>query len=135
MLCSRLKGGTHEYIDRRASTRTQRCRFGANPVPIHHPHGPGGGGRLFHHRRRGLYTSSSRGLHPYVGFLVAWGFILAEPIVAPLLYLVFGNELAANLHSHFGWPVWLWAPFAVVAGLIVWFLTYRGIRLSTGTGV
>src|SRR5438128_2035791 len=83
----------------------------------------------------GLYTYSSRGLHPYVGFLVAWGFILAEPIVAPLLYLVFGNELAANLHSHFGWPVWLWAPFAVLAGLIVWFLTYRGIRLSTGTGV
>ena len=83
----------------------------------------------------GLYTYSSRGLHPYVGFLVAWGFILAEPIVAPLLYLIFGNELAANLNSHFGWPLWLWAPFAVVAGLIVWFLTYRGIRLSTRTGV
>src|SRR5438094_3492832 len=83
----------------------------------------------------GLYTYSSRGLHPYVGLLVAWGFILAEPIVAPLLYLIFGNELAANLNSHFGWPLWLWAPFAVVAGLIVWFLTYRGIRLSTRTGV
>lgn len=83
----------------------------------------------------GLYTFSSRGLHPYVGFLVAWGFILAEPIVAPLLYLIFGNELAANLNSHFGWPLWLWAPFAVVAGLIVWFLTYRGIRLSTRAGV
>ena len=83
----------------------------------------------------GLYTYSSRGLHPWVGFLVAWGFILAEPIVAPLLYLIFGNELAANLNSHFGWPLWLWAPFAVVAGLIVWVLTYRGIRLSTRTGV
>src|SRR6266513_4412081 len=83
----------------------------------------------------GLYTYSSRGLHPYVGFLVAWSFILAEPIVAPLLYLIFGNELAANLNSHFGWPLWLWAPFAVVAGLIVWVLTYRGIRLSTRTGV
>src|SRR5205814_1793556 len=83
----------------------------------------------------GLYTYSARGLHPYVGFLVAWGFILAEPIVAPLLYLIFGNELAANLNSHFGWPLWLWAPFAVVAGLIVWVLTYRGIRLSTRTGV
>ena len=83
----------------------------------------------------GLYTYSSRGLHPYVGFLVAWGFILAEPIVAPLLYLIFGNELAANLNSHFGWPLWLWAPFAVVAGLIVWVLTYRGIRLSTRSGV
>jgi amino acid transporter len=83
----------------------------------------------------GLYTYSSRGLHPWVGFLVAWGFMLAEPIVAPLLYLIFGNELAANLNSHFGWPLWLWAPFAVVAGLIVWVLTYRGIRLSTRTGV
>jgi amino acid transporter len=83
----------------------------------------------------GLYTFSSRGLHPYVGFLVAWGFMLAEPLVAPLLYLIFGNELQANLTSHFGWPTWLWAPFAVAAGLIVWFLTYRGIRLSTRTGV
>jgi amino acid transporter len=83
----------------------------------------------------GLYTFSSRGLHPYVGFLVAWGFMMAEPVVAPLLYLIFGNELAANLNSHFGWPLWLWAPFAVVAGLIVWVLTYRGIRLSTRTGV
>src|SRR5207249_12123385 len=83
----------------------------------------------------GLYTYSSRGLHPYVGFLVAWGFILAEPIVAPLLYLIFGNELAANLNSHFGWPLWRGAPFAVVAWLIVWVLTYRGIRLSTLTCV
>jgi len=83
----------------------------------------------------GLYTFSSRGLHPYVGFLVAWGFMMAEPVVAPLLYLIFGNELAANLNSHFGWPLWLWAPFAVIAGLIVWVLTYRGIRLSTRTGV
>src|SRR5437868_8156283 len=83
----------------------------------------------------GLYTFSSRGLHPYIGFLVAWGFMLAEPLVAPLLYLIFGNELAANLNSHFGWPLWLWAPFAVAAGLIVWLLTYRGIRLSTEAGV
>ena len=83
----------------------------------------------------GLYTLSSRGIGAPVGFLVAWGFMLAEPIVAPLLYLIFGNELAANLNSHFGWPTWLWAPFAVVAGLIVWFLTYRGIKLSTRTGV
>src|SRR6202011_1549075 len=83
----------------------------------------------------GLYTYSSRGLGAPVGFLVAWGFMLAEPIVAPLLYLIFGNELAANLNSHYGWPLWLWAPFAALAGLIVWGLTYRGVRLSTRTGV
>jgi amino acid transporter len=83
----------------------------------------------------GLYTFSARGIHPSVGFLVAWGFMLAEPIVAPLLYLIFANELAANLNSHFGWPTWLWAPFVVVAGVIVWVLTYRGIKLSTRAGV
>ena len=83
----------------------------------------------------GLYTFSSRGIGAPVGFLVAWGFMLAEPIVAPLLYLIFANELAANLNSHFGWPYWLWAPFAALAAAIVWFLTYRGIRLSTRAGV
>src|ERR1700680_1877418 len=67
----------------------------------------------------GLYTYSSRGLHPYIGFLVAWGFMLAEPIVAPLLYLIFGNELAAHLTSHFGWAPWLWGAVAVVSRLIV----------------
>src|SRR2546429_7305501 len=52
----------------------------------------------------GLYTYSSRGLHPYIGFLVAWGFMLAAPLFAPPLYLIFWNEPAANLTSDFAWP-------------------------------
>ena len=83
----------------------------------------------------GLYTYSARSLGSSVGFLVAWGFMLAEPLVAPLLFLIFGNVISANLNAHFGTPTWLWAPLALVAAAIVWFLTYRGIRLSTGTGV
>jgi len=83
----------------------------------------------------GLYTYNARGLGSSVGFLVAWGFMLAEPLVAPLLFLIFGNVISANLTSHFGTPTWLWAPLALVAAAIVWFLTYRGIRISTGTGV
>src|SRR5437773_2980139 len=83
----------------------------------------------------GLYTYVSHGLGSSVGFLVAWGFMMAEPIVAPLLYLIFGNVISANLNSHLGTPTWLWAPFAVLAGLIVWFLTYTGVRVSTRTGV
>src|SRR5437868_12694756 len=31
----------------------------------------------------GLYTYNARGLGPSAGFLVAWGFMLAEPLVAP----------------------------------------------------
>src|SRR4030088_2029590 len=64
----------------------------------------------------GLYTYNARGLGPVVGFMVAWGFMLAEPIVAPLLFLIFGNVLSANLNAHFGTPTWLWAPFAAVSG-------------------
>jgi amino acid transporter len=83
----------------------------------------------------GLYTYNARGLGPQVGFFVAWGFMLAEPLVAPLLYLIFGNVIAAFLTSHFGTPGWLWAPFAALAGVGVWLLVYRGIRISTETGV
>lgn len=83
----------------------------------------------------GLYTFSARGLHPAVGFFVAWGFMLAEPLVAPLLYLIFGNVIAVFLNNHFGTPMWLWAPFAAIAGIGVWVLVYRGVRISTQTGI
>src|SRR5216684_5609438 len=83
----------------------------------------------------GLYTFSARGLHPTAGFFVAWGFMLAEPIVAPLLYLIFGNVIGVFLTNHFNTPSWLWAPFAAAAGIGVWFLVYRGVRISTEAGV
>src|SRR5712692_3179119 len=83
----------------------------------------------------GLYTYSARGLHPTVGYFVAWGFMLAEPLVAPLLYLIFGNVIAVFLNNHFNTPTWLWAPFAALAGIGVWLLVYRGIRISTEAGV
>ncbi|TMD14692.1 MAG: APC family permease [Chloroflexi bacterium] len=83
----------------------------------------------------GLYTYSARGIHPTVGFFVAWGFILAEPLVAPLLYLIFGNVISVYLNSHFNTPTWLWAPLAALAGIGVWVLVYRGVRISTETGV
>jgi len=83
----------------------------------------------------GLYTYAARGLHPTVGFFVAWGFMLAEPLVAPLLYLIFGNVISVFLQNHFGTPAWLWAPFAAAAGVGVWILVYRGVRISTQAGV
>ena len=83
----------------------------------------------------GLYTYSARGLHPAVGFFVAWGFMLAEPIVAPLSYLIFGSVLSSYLSANLSTPNWLWAPLAALAGAGVWVLVYRGIRVSTETGV
>src|SRR6266704_3695772 len=83
----------------------------------------------------GLYTYNARALHPTVGFFVAWGFMLAEPLVAPLLYLIFGNVISVFLTNHFGTPAWLWAPFAAAAGIGVWALVYRGVRISPEAGV
>src|SRR5256886_13181777 len=82
----------------------------------------------------GLDTYNARGLHPTVGYFVAWGFMMAEPLVAPLLYLIFGNVLAVYLQGHFNTPTWLWAPFAALAGIGVWVLVYRGVRISTEAG-
>jgi amino acid transporter len=76
----------------------------------------------------GLYTYTSRALGPKVGFLVGWAFLLAEPLVAPLLYLVF----AATASDGINIPWWVWV---LVAAGLVFYLTYWGIRLSTNAGI
>jgi amino acid transporter len=83
----------------------------------------------------GFYTYVSRGLHPSIGFLVAFGYALAEALVAPLLYLIFGNVVASTLNTEFGWSydAW-WMIAAVAAALLVFALGYLGIRISAETG-
>ena len=82
----------------------------------------------------GLYTYTSRALGPKIGFLVGWVFLLAEPLVAPLLYLVFAATAADAFQNRLGIniPWWVWV---VVAALLVFYLTYWGIRLSTNAGI
>src|SRR5262245_42413341 len=83
----------------------------------------------------GFYTYTARGLHPAFGFLVAWGYAFAEPFVAPLLYLIFGNVVGGVLHTEFGWSfeTW-WVVSAVVAAVLVFVLGYLGVTISAGTG-
>jgi amino acid transporter len=83
----------------------------------------------------GFYTYAARGLHPAVGFLVGWGYAFVEPLVAPLLYLIFGNVVASTLQAEFGWSydTW-WVVAAVAAAVIVFVFGWFGIRLSTGAG-
>ena len=84
----------------------------------------------------GMYTYVGRGLGSFAGWLVAWGFALAEPLVMPLLLGGFGFYGAIFLSSYLGVEFeYAWAVLAVACGLVVWFLTYRGVGLSTRAGI
>jgi amino acid transporter len=84
----------------------------------------------------GMYTYAARSLGPGVGFLVAWLFILFEPLVAPFLYLEFGwamnDVFRTEVGFHYDGQWWIWVALMTV---IVFLLTYRDIRLSTTAGV
>jgi amino acid transporter len=83
----------------------------------------------------GFATYAARGLHPAVGFLVGWGYAFVEPLVAPLLFLIFGNVVAGTLNQEFGWSydTW-WVVSAVAAAVVVFVLGFFGVRLSTAAG-
>jgi amino acid transporter len=84
----------------------------------------------------GMYTYAARSLGPWAGFIVAWFFILFEPLVAPFLYLEFGWAMSEVFKSEVGWHYtgqwWIWVLLMTV---VVFMLTYRDIRLSTTAGV
>src|SRR5438067_3149897 len=87
----------------------------------------------------GLYTYVARALGPQAGFMVGWAYLLFQPLVAPLLFLIFAwttkDMVSADhhgLHWHYTGQWWIWI---LLAAGIVFFLTYRDIRLSTQAGV
>lgn len=83
----------------------------------------------------GLVTYSAKALGEIPGFFVAWIYILGTSVVAPFVYLIFANVISANLHTSYGTPTWLWAILVLPVGGAVWFLGYRNVRVSTGTGI
>jgi amino acid transporter len=82
----------------------------------------------------GLYTYVSRALGPRAGFLTGWCFLLFEPLVAPLLFLIFAWATEDVVKNEIGWDIG-WAWWVLVAAAIVFVLTYRDVRLSTRAGV
>jgi amino acid transporter len=86
----------------------------------------------------GMYTYVTRGLGPFVGWLMAWAFTLAEPLVAPILLAAFGffgaTFLQAYLHIGEGFT-YLWVVLAILCGVLLWWLISSGVGISTRTGV
>jgi len=84
----------------------------------------------------GMYTWVSRGLGSFFGWLVAWVYALAGPIVPAALYASFGFFGAAFITELTGFTNdSMWLVLAVACGIVVWALTYYGIQLSTRVGV
>ncbi|MFL5775520.1 MAG: APC family permease, partial [Chloroflexota bacterium] len=84
----------------------------------------------------GMYTYVTRGLGSFAGWLMAWAFLLAEPVVPAALYASFGLFGAGFITTLTGYENdLLWLPLAVICGVVVWFLVYRGVTISTRVGV
>lgn len=80
-------------------------------------------------------TYSSRGLHPMVGFLVAWGYLFVEALVPTLLLLQLGFTTAGTLNAEWsGYPANLWWPWALLGAVIIAVAGYWGARVSATLG-
>ncbi len=84
----------------------------------------------------GMFTYVGRGLGSFFGWIVAWSFALAEPLVMPLLLGGFGFYGAIFLSAYLNIQFEIaWIVLAILCGLVVWWLNYRGIGLSSRAGV
>src|SRR3954468_11831142 len=82
-----------------------------------------------------FYTYVSNGLHPALGFLVGWGFLLGILVGGPFLALQMGFIVAGTFNSEWGWSTDLWGVWTILVSLVVFYAGYRGIRASTRAGV
>lgn len=86
----------------------------------------------------GMYTYVARGLGPFFGWLMAWAFAFAEPLIAPILLAAFGffGAVFLSTYLHIGGDfAYMWIVLAVVCGLLLWWLIYSGVQLSTRAGL
>ena len=82
-----------------------------------------------------MATYAARGLHPSIGFLVAWGYAMTGWLIPPLVLLQLGFTTAATLNFEIsGYPASLWWPWSILGLLIIVAAGYFGIRTSTRLG-
>jgi amino acid transporter len=82
-----------------------------------------------------LATYAARGLHPAVGFLTAWGYVLVGVLIAPISLLQLGFATASTINSDFhGYPATLWWPWSLAGAVIILAAGFYGIRTSARLG-
>jgi amino acid transporter len=80
----------------------------------------------------GYYTYISRALHPRLGFLTSWMYILYSPLVGGPLAGFFGFIVQGELKSNWNIDIpWLWAASVLVFAPLTAYLQWEGIKPST----
>jgi amino acid transporter len=79
----------------------------------------------------GYYTYVSRGLHPRLGFLTSWMYILYSPVTGGPVAGMFGWVLQNSLKENMGIDIpYLWAITILVFCPLTAYLQWEGIKLS-----
>src|ERR1700760_3272152 len=82
-----------------------------------------------------LATCAARGIHPSVGFLVAWAYVLVGWLIPPLVLLQLGFTTASTINSEWhGYPANLWWPWSLAGAVIILAAGWYGIRTSARLG-
>ncbi|MEI7742861.1 MAG: APC family permease [Chloroflexota bacterium] len=80
----------------------------------------------------GYYTYVSRAIHPRIGFLTSWMYVLYSPLCGGPIYGFFGFIAAGALKSYYNIDVpWLWWVCIAVGAPLVAYLQHEGIKIST----
>jgi len=78
----------------------------------------------------GMYTYISRSLGARWGFLSAWVYLIAQPLLLPLVALIWGVYTETLIQTLIGIDIPWWV-YTILGSIGVFALTYYGIRLST----
>lgn len=84
----------------------------------------------------GPATYVARGIHPSLGFVVAWAYSGLYFVAIPFLVLLIGYLFAGVVQTEFGWNYKAsWVIAALVGSASVFAINYIGVRINTAAGL
>jgi amino acid transporter len=80
-------------------------------------------------------TYAAKGLHPWVGFLVGWGYTFAAALLPPMVLIKLGYTTAGTIHSEWSsYPASLWWPWSLLGAAIIFAAGIFGVQASARLG-